>query len=346
MNTKVQLPMLPPPASRRFFWHNPWFWIVLVVLALACWQWLETRAILRETRQELTRRLAESDRVVQESRALADKAARETVELQRKYGALDARLGEFQDQANALQGIYQEAAASRDDALLAEVEQNVTIAVQQLQLSGNVEAAILALQAADNRLSRMDSRFVNLRRALARDLETLRGTPFVDVTGMNLRLENVIIGIDALPLALDIAPPGKIAADKDKAADKVDPSWWRSLASEAWDEIKGLVRIQRFDRQAPELLAPEQSRVLRENLKLRLLNARLALLSRDQWTFRNELVAAEGWLKHYFNKDAKAVESAISSLRQLAATEIVVALPDLRASLAAVQTLKIDREKH
>jgi uroporphyrin-3 C-methyltransferase len=337
--------MLPPPASRRFFWLNPWFWIVLVMLALVVWQWLETRASLSNTRQELARRLTENDRVVQESRTLADKAVREAAELQRKYGALDARLGEFQDQANALQGIYQEAAVSRDDALLAEVEQNVNIAAQHLQLSGNVQAAIFALQAADNRLARLDSRFVNLRRTLARDLETLRSTPFVDVTGMNLRLENVISGIDTLPLALEVVPEENAVVDRD-APSETPPSWWRALVSEAWEEIRSLVRIQRFDRQAPELLTPEQSRILRENIKLRLLNARLALLSRDQWTFRNELVAAQNWLAHYFNRDAKAVQAATSSLRQLAATEIAVELPNLHASFTALQTLKTEREKH
>jgi uroporphyrin-3 C-methyltransferase len=337
--------MLPPPASRRFFWLNPWFWIVLCMLALVVWQWLETRASLASTRQELAVRLMESDRVVQESRALSDKAMLDTAELQRKYGALDARLGEFQDQANALQSIYQEAAISRDDALLAEVEQNVNIAAQHLQLSGNVQAAIFALQAADNRLTRLNSRFVNLRRALARDLEILRGTPFIDVTGMNLRLENVISGIDTLPLALEIVPENATAASKE-TPDKAAPSWWRALAAEAWEEIRSLVRIQRFDRQAPELLAPEQSRILRENIKLRLLNARLALLSRDQWTFRNELAAAQKWLEHYFNMDVGAVRAADSSLKQLAATEIAVELPNLHASFTALQTLKTEREKH
>lgn len=337
--------MLPPPVSRRLFWLNPWFWIALIILVVVVWQWLETRASLSSTRQELAQRLTENDRVVQESRVLADKAAREAAELQRKYGALEARLGEFQDQANALQSIYQEAAVSRDDALLAEVEQNVNIAAQHLQLSGNVEAAIFALQAADNRLARLDSRFVNLRRTLARDLETLRSTPFVDVIGMNLRLENVISGIDALPLALDIVPVEQAAA-KQNAPSEGERSWWQALAAEAWEEIRSLVRIQKFDRPAPELLTPEQSRILRENIKLRLLNARLALLSRDQWTFKNELAAAENWLARYFNQHAKSVQAADSSLRQLAATEIVVELPNLHASLAALQTLKTEREKH
>ncbi|GHU13928.1 hypothetical protein FACS189441_2420 [Betaproteobacteria bacterium] len=345
MSTKVQLPMLPPPASRRFFWLNPWFWIVLCMLALVVWQWLETRASLASTRHELAARLAESDRVVQESRTLSDKALREATELQRKYGALDARLGEFQDQANALQSIYQEAAISRDDALLAEVEQNVNIAHQHLQLSGNAQAAIFALQAADNRLARLDSRFVSLRRTLARDLETLRSAPFVDVIGMSLRLENVISGIDSLPLSLDIVPEDEAAASR-KTPDETAPSWWRALAAEAWEEIRSLVHIQKFDRPAPELLTPDQSRMLRENIKLRLLNARLALLSRDQWTFRNELIAAQKWLARYFNQDAKAVQAADASLTQLAATEIAVELPSLHASLTALQTLKTEREKH
>ena len=90
----------------------------------------------------------------------------------------------------------------------------------------------------------------------------------------------------------------------------------------------------------------EQSRILRENIKLRLLNARLALLSRDQWTFRNELAAAQKWLEHYFNMDVGAVRAADSSLKQLAATEIAVELPNLHASFTALQTLKTEREKH
>jgi uroporphyrin-3 C-methyltransferase len=333
--------MLPPPA-RRFFWHGPWFWIVLAMLALSVWQWLETRAAFSGARQELAQRLVEGERLMQESRALADKAMLDAAELQRKYGALEARLGEFQDQANALQSLYQETAVSRDDAVLAEVEQNVNIAVQHLQLSGNIPAAIFALQAADQRLVRLEPRFLTLRRAFTRDLEKLRGTAFVDVTGMNLRLENVITGIDHLPLALDSVPTPPPPAPVEEAERGV---WWRAFAQGAWKEIRSLVRIQRFDRQSPELLSPDQNRILRENIKLRLLNARLALLSRDQWTFRNELAAAEDWLERYFNADAKPVQSALANLRQLLATEIAIALPTLHESLAAVQNAKASREK-
>jgi uroporphyrin-3 C-methyltransferase len=339
MNEKTQLPALLSP-TRRFFWQSPWFWIVLATLALSFWQWLETRTVLSGTRQELAQRLIEGERLMQESRALVEKAMQDAAELQRKYGALEARLSEFQDQANALQSLYQEGAVSRDDAVLAEVEQNVNIAAQHLQLSGNIPAAIFALQAADQRLARLEPRFLALRRALARDLERLRGTAFVDVTGMNLRLENVITGIDHLPLALDSVPtpPPPVAED---VAHSV---WWRAFARETWKEIRSLVRIQRFDQQSPELLSPDQNRILRENLKLRLLNARLALLSRDQWTFRNELAAAEKWLERYFNPEAKVTQSALANLRQLLTAEVAVLLPTLHESLSAVQNAKASRE--
>lgn len=346
MSDDSQLPVLlkPVPGSAPAFWRNPWFWLVLAALALVAWQWLETRNRISVTQQELARRLAESEQVVQDSRALVSKAMEQTAELQRKYGALEVRLDEFAGQAEALRSLYQEAAVSRDDALLAEVEQGVNIAVQQLQLSGNVQAAILALQAADQRLARLEKPgFLPLRRALAKDLEQLRSLPFVDVPGMNLRLENVILGVDSLPLGLELLARDKPMAS---AAEVAAPSaWWTRLADEVWQEVKGLIRIQRFDRQEPVLLSIDQSRILRENIKLRLLNARLALLSRDQWTFRNELKAAHTWLERYFSLQEKSVQAALAALKQLSATDITVEFPSLHDSLSALQTVKAGRDK-
>ena len=340
-------PAAPPavlPASPTVprFWRNPWFWVVLAALALAGWQWLETRGRLSVTQQELARRLAESETAVQEARTVASRALEQTAELQRKYGALEARLGEFQGQAEALRALYQEAALSRDDALIAEVEQNLNIAVQQLQLSGNLQAAILALQAADARLARLERpQFLPLRRTLARDLERLRATPFVDVPGMNLRLENVLIGIDKLPLAVETAASPAAAS----AETPVPAARWQAFWLEGWQELKSLVRIQRFDRQEAVLLRPDQALMLRENLKLRLLNARLALLSRDPWTFRNELKTAQDWIERYFRRDEKAVQAALAALKQLAATDIAIEYPNLNDSLSALQTLKSGRSR-
>jgi len=109
--------------------------------------------------------------------------------------------------------------------------------------------------------------------------------------------------------------------------------------------MKGLVRIQRFDRDDAVLLAPGQGYFLRENLKLRLLNARLALFSRDQSTFRNEVKVAQDLLIRYFEANDKSVQAALATLRQMTATEINVELPTLSDSQAALRSLRQGKEK-
>lgn len=332
------------PAAAQPVWRNPWFYLVLAVLALAFWQWLETRGGLAETRQELARRLADSENADREGR-LALKAAQEQVAaLQARVAGLESRQEEFRGEAAALQGLYQELARSRDDATLLEVEQGLTLAAQQLQLAGNVQAAVLALQAADAKLARLDRpQFLGLRKTLGRDLDRLRALPFVDLPGMSLKLENIIIGIDKLPLAVDARPrPPEKAA---QAAAAGELPWWERIGGEFWQELRGLVRIQRFDRAEPVLLAPGQDFFLRENVKLRLLNARLALLARDAWTFRSEIRATQEWLERHFDGRDKSVQAVQASLRQLAAAEINIELPTLNESLAALRSVKTGKER-
>jgi len=333
------------PSVPRPFWRRPRFWLVLAVLALVGWQWRETQMQLAAARHELANSIAEGDKRMQETEKKFAKAVAETADLEQKYRDLAARQEEFQGQADALRQIYQEASLSREDALLAEIEHNLGFAAQQLQLSGNVQAAILILADVDNRLARIDSPlFLPLRRALAQELEQLRATPFVDVPGMSLRLEGIVASIDKLPLAITI-PTRATASTPHVTEDASVASWWRQLLQESWQEVKSMVRVQRFDRQEPVLLQPDQALILRENIKLRLLNARLALFSRDQWTFRNELNTARQWLRLYFNTQEKSVETALEALQQLERAELIVEFPALNDSLIAVQTLKANREK-
>lgn len=329
----------PPPAAPRVGqWRNPWLVLALGALAVAGWAILDLRDQIGETRQEVARRLADADALGSEGRGALKQVQDQMAALQAKQGALDARLAEFQGQAASLQGLYQELARSRDDASLLEVEQAVTLAAQNLQLTGNVAAAVLALQTADARLARLDRpQFVPLRKAVGRDLDRLRSLPFVDVAGMSLKLENLLTAVDRLPLAMNARPP---VAGKAEAPVTEGAASWERVVGGLWAEIKGLVRIQRFDREEPVLLAPGQSFFLRENLKLRLLNARLALLSRDQTTFRSELKAAQEGLTRHFEATDKAVQGAVTTLRQLAGADLVIELPNLNESLAALRGLK------
>ena len=338
----------PPQKSAGASWRNPWLGVAVVALGLAGWQWVETRLRLSDTQQELGKRLAEADTLSKETRVLAKQAQDEVGKLQGKLGAVEAKLAESQGQQAALESLYQDLARNRDEWALTEIEQNVTLAAQQLQVAGNVQGALLALQAADSRLARSDRpQFVALRKTINRDLEKLRAAPYVDVSGMSLRLENVLGAVDTLPLAFDERPkPEKEikAAAKDAKEGGDVPGFWQRLGLDLWGEVKGLVRIQRFDRPEPALLAPSQTFFLRENLKLRLLNARLALLSRDQWTFRSELRQAQAWMERYFNVNDKAVQAALGSVKQLAGTDIVIELPTLNDSLTALKNLKFAKE--
>jgi len=337
--TPSNMTYLPAPRAKR---QGPWLLVAIAALALAGWQWFETRQKLLDVQQEVSRKLTEFDTANKEDRG-AQKQSREQIEaLQTHLGALDGKLAEFQAQSTTLQALYQDITHSREEVALLEVEQAIMLAGQQLQLAGNVPVAVLALQTADAQLARLDRpQHLPLRKAVAKDLARLNALPFVDAPGLSLRLEQVLVSVDKLALT-SYGRPEKMA-ENDQSADALP--WWQRVGGEIWQELKGLVRIQRFDREDAPLLAPGQGYLLRENLKLRLLNARLALFSRDQWTFRNELKVAQDLLTRYFDANDKAVQAAQSTLHQMTATEINVELPNLNDSQAALRSLRQGKEK-
>lgn len=333
----------PPLAQKAAAWQNPWLWVAAGALALSGWQWIETRLRLADTQQELARRLADSDSASKESRLVARQSQDQLMALQAKLGALESKLSDSQSQQASLENLYQDLARNRDEWALSEIEQSVTLAAQQLQLAGNVHGAVLALQAADARLSGSSRpQFITLRKSLGRDLDRLKALPQVDLPGMSLRLENVIAAIDSLPLAIDVRPPEE---NRSKIEPAPEAGAWQRFALDIWHELRGLVRIQRFDRDEPVLLAPGQVFFLRENIKLRLLNARLALLSRDQWTFRNELKASQVLMERHFDVRHAAVQTALGGLKQLGAAELNIDLPTLNESLSAIRSFKLSRDK-
>ena len=340
---EVHLPIPSYRPKRWVFLRNPWLIVVALALGLAFWQWFETRARLAETQQELARRLGESDASAKLTRGEAAKVQEQVLALSGKVSGLEAKMAEFQGQTTALQTLYQELAKSRDDASLLEIEQAVNLAGQQLQLAGNVQTAVLALQTADAKLAVLNRpQFIPLRKALGRDLDRLRALPLTDLTGISLKLENMVTLIDELPLAMDVRPP-QVAKAAVSAAKEIP--WWERVSGEIWQEIKGLVRIQRFDRAEPVLLAPGQSFFLRDNLKLRLLNARLALLSHDQWIFRKDMKTAQDWLEKHFDGRDKRVQAAQATLKQLSGTDINIELPNLNESLSALRMLRNQKER-
>jgi uroporphyrin-3 C-methyltransferase len=319
-----------------------WAWVAALVIAAAiAAAWLDARHGQRELRVDLAKRLAEVESAQQATRAIVKDAQDSVRDAQAKIALLENRLGESQAQQSALEALYRELSPSRDEWALTEVEQVLMLASQQLQLAGNVRAALAALQVADTKLQRLDRpQFVPLRRALARDMDRLKAVPYVDVAGVSLRLDEAIAQIDALPLAID----ERLAAPPPPAPPQND-SGWRRLLTSAWQQMRQLVRIENIDRPEVPLLLPQEQFFLRENLKLRLLSARFALLFHDQASFRADLTAADTWLTKYFDTRSRPVQSLQTLFKQLKATDMAAELPGLAASLDAVRVLQIARDK-
>lgn len=313
----------------------------LVALILA-WQWYDGRSELAAVREEVARQLRDSDANSRDAVRTARQTQDALRETQARLAQIDVKLAESQNQQAAFETLYQELSRNRDDWVLAETEQILTIASQQIQLAGNVKAALAALQMADARLARSGrGRFVPLRKALASDIERLRAVAGTDIPGMAAKLDQLITAADSLPLAQDARP----RTSAQSAAPEEQAGFWGRLGNEFLEELKQFVRLENVGRTDPVLLNPSQTFFLRENLKLRLLNARLALLARDEATFRGDMKTAAAWLERYFDARSRAVAAALSALRQLGSQAAGMALPTIDESLTAVHVYKGLRER-
>ena len=324
------------------------FAVALVLLAvIVAALWFDTRGRIGATQEELARRLRDIEAESREARSLGRQAQEGLRDAQAKIGALEARLAESQNQQLALESLYQELARNRDEWQLAEIEQVLAIAQQQLQLSGNVRAALLALQLAESRLSRTDRpQFLPVRRALARDIDRLKSLPSLDVPGLSLALDRLAASVDALPLAFEerVERPAPAKAGMQGAA-APEQGFLERLGGDVWRELRQLVVVRRVDAPEPPLLPPPQAWFLRENLKLRLLNARLALLTRDEAGYREDLRTSQAWIQRYFDARARGSQAALAQLKQLSSASISFEPPSITDSLEAVRGFKVRRER-
>src|SRR5918999_1788479 len=319
--------------------------LLLIAIALAAGLatlfWVDARSRIGATQEELARRLRDIEANAGDARSIARQSQEAVREAHVKVAQLEARLAESQSQQLALEALYQELSRNRDEWQLAEIEQILTIASQQLQLAGNVRAALLALQLAEARLARTDRpQFLPVRRALARDIERLKALPVLDLAGMSARIDALIAGVDSLPLAFEEKSP----APKEPAA-PADRGFWSRLGAEVWSEVKQLVVVRQVGSPEPPLLPPPQAYYLRENLRLRLLNARLSLLSRDEAGYREDLRAAQAWIGRYFDVRSKPAADALAQLKQLSASSISFEMPTISESLEAVRGFKSRRSR-
>lgn len=337
-------------AHRGSVWLSVIALLALAAAGFAAWQAYSSRQEIDGLRQELARRLTDAEAQTKAGRIAGDQLREATREASVKLGVLEAKLAESQSQHIALESLYQDLSRNRDEWAFAEIEQTLLVANQQLQLAGNVKVALIALQAADTRLQHMDRpQHAGLRKAINDDMTRLKAAPFVDTVGLAVRIDTVVAAVDKLPLAAharvaeDTTPEAALAkgtsgVDKEAAAVLEGQSAWSRFWRGTWADLKQLVRVQRIEADVP-LLAPTQAFYLRENLKLRLLTARMALLARDQTTFRGDLKAAQEWTAKYFDTRDKGVAVAAAALAALQKSDVHIELPDLSATLTALRAV-------
>lgn len=332
----------PPPenssalAGAPVWWRHPASWVAAVALLATGVQWLQLR-------QQIAALQLEAGSFNKESRSVAERNTELTRQLQTKLAVLESKFNDTQSQQLALQAMYQELSRGSEETSLADVEQALELADQQLQLAGNVRVALIALQNIDQKLQgNAKPQWIAIRRAVSADAETLKKAPFVDTVGISVRIDTLVAAVDKLPLVVEKPQPRSAGI---APAAVPEQNWLARIGGDIWRDIKDLIRVRRLERQEPLLLSPEQSFFLRENLKLRLLDARMANIQRDGTTFATDIRAARSYIERYFDSASPATRRFADSLNELSQTEIAVQTPTLARSLTAVRDAKLSREK-
>ena len=325
-------------APQRLVWLGPILGGVAILLTLSLsWQAYDR---MRAMEVQLARRIGAFDTASQEARAAAKAANAALADLQGRLSALESRAQESQSQQLALNAMYQELARSQDERIVADIEQTLLLAQQQLQLAGTVKAALIGLDAAATRLAQLDKpQFNRLRDVIERDMERLRLLPAADIVGLNARLEELIQNVDRLKPESEAEPaPIKARVAHSRAVDTLT-----NLSGEAWQAFKGLVRIRRLDHPEMPLLEPSQLYFLRENLKLRLISARIAALQRDEIAFHDDIDAARDWTRRYFNPRDQTTRAVLESLGGLRGVPVALSDTEIDASLKAIRAARGQR---
>ncbi|MDD2178830.1 uroporphyrinogen-III C-methyltransferase [Acidovorax sp. D2M1] len=311
---------------------------------------------LSAIQEQLARQSADSGALAIEARTMARQAEEQVRDTAARLSVAEARVSEVALQRSQLEELMQSLSRSRDENLVVDIESAIRLAQQQAQLTGSLEPLVAALKSANQRIERSaQPRLAPVQRAIGRDLDRLTRATVTDTAGLLARLDELVRQVDDLPVLNAVAQAaatkrlsaGPGAQTGDKSVGQGDLAWWQTALQRSWevvrDEARSLVRVSRIDQPEAILLAPEQTFFLRENLKFKLLNARLGVLARQFESARADLAAATAALNKYFDPASRRTQNVASTLQQAQASMKAAELPRLDETLSALATAAAGR---
>lgn len=329
-------PAVLPPRRSLTVWLPIAFALLAMVFSGLLWEKLS------RIQGQLARQSADAGQQSLEAKAWAKQAQDSVKDSAARMALVESRLGEAALQRTQLEELIQSLSRSRDENLVLDIESSLRLAQQQAQLTSSLEPLLGVLKTAQQRLQRASNpRLISIQRAIDRDLELVKSAQITDLPGMLLVLDEMVALTDELPLVIELqrpqSPSGK-PLDPQSLQTTSSVPWWKMVFERVMVEARGLLRVSRIDSPEAALLAPEQGFLLRENLKLKLLNARLSLLARQTDAAKADLQAVSVSLKKYFDPNARKTLQALQLLEKAQGLSKGGPIPRLDGSLAALAT--------
>ena len=350
MNSTATPPQEPTSVavqSGRFLRSGKGLWLIFFLVVLALLLSVQLWRKLNFIQGELAKRSSDAGAQAMEARVLAKEAQERALELAARLSVAETRLSEVSLQRSQFDELLQSVSRSRDENMVVDLESSLRLAQQQAQLTGSAQPLLAALRSADVRLSRAAQPRLNpLQRAIARDIDRIKAANVANVPDLLLKLDELIRMMDDLPLLNGLLAP-TAAASAPRTSPKTKTAawtaWWERSVQSVRTEVGDLLRVSRIEQPEAVLLAPEQAFFLHENLKLRLLNVRLDLMSRQIDTARTDLALVQSAIAKYFDSASHKTRTANGLLGQVLSQIKSTQLPHLDATLAALTTAAAGR---
>jgi len=314
-----------------------WLAVILVVVATGAGYLAFT-----QLKQRLDQVSNSTDSAKKSTSELSTELQSNTIGINTEIADLSEQLSELQQSSSEKIALLQkQVGKNRRQWLIAEAEYLTSIANTRLQLVGDIDTAIIALQAADQRLKENgDPMTFAVRKQLAKEINILKGTELPDTVG----LSSQILALEDAVSNMGISKPHAGTAQAPEIG-KADPSAIpeniQETLNEAWENFSKLIVVRRHDKPMAALMTPERVELIRKNLALKLESARLALINQNQALYTASIAISIKWLSDYFDTNKPSVKTAIEQLNELKNTAIKVELPSIALSLKMLRDLPL-----